>query len=182
MGTTITYIQSRFLRDGAFLGDFGVTSISAEDSLHYEVLDTDWSGGGAYTGDGPQLALTLYEIDRAELAWDVLKRHFWMGAHLIYYPQEHYVDKPMVPAHKRANVVAGLSGAEAILFGLIGFQPQYDGQLWINPHPVSEGFIKVQGLTYKDNSFDIELASDKLIVIRNNTVLFEGSPGKMRIL
>ncbi len=170
------------LRDGAFLADFGVTSISAEDSLHYEVLDTDWSGGGAYTGDGPQLALTLYEIDRAEIAWEVLKRHFWMGTHLIYYPQEHYVDKPMVPAHKRANVVAGLSGAEAILFGLIGFQPHYDGKLWINPHPVSEGFIKIQGFSYKENTFDIELASDKITVTRNNTVLFEGSPKKMRIL
>lgn len=170
------------LRDGAFLGDFGVTSVSAEDALHYEVLDTDWSGGGAYTGDGPQLSLILYEIDKPEIAWNVLKRHFWMGKHLIYYPQEHYVDKPMTPAHKRANVVAGMSGAEAILFGLIGFEPNYNGQLWINPHPVKEGFIKIQGFNYKENTFDIELAPNKLIVTRNNTLLFEGIPKKMRIL
>lgn len=170
------------LRDGAFLGDFGVSSVSAEDTLHYEVLDTDWSGGGAFTGDGPQLALILYEIDKPEIAWNVLQRHFWMGKHLLYYPQEHYVDKPMTPAHKRANVIAGMTGAEAILFGLIGLQPNYNGQLWINPHPVTEGFIKIQGFIYKGNTFDIDLAPAKLIVTRNNLLLFQGSPKKMRIL
>ncbi len=170
------------LRDGAFLGDFGVSSISAEDALHYEVLDTDWSGGGAFTGDGPQLALILYEIDKSEIAWNVLQRHFWMGKHLLYYPQEHYVDKPMTPAHKRANVVAGMTGAEAILFGLIGLQPNYNGQLWINPHTVPEGTIKIQGFGYRGNIFDIELAPDKLIVTRNHRAFFKGAPKKMRLL
>ena len=170
------------LRDGAFLGDCGITSISAEDSLHYEILDTDWSGGGAYTGDGPQLASTLYEIDKPDLAWDVLKRHFWMGKRLIYFPQEHYSDRPMVPAHKRANVVSGIAGAEATLFGLIGLQPNYDGHLWINPHPVNEGTVKIRGFGYKGAMFDIELTSDKLVVFRNNELLFKESPKRIRIM
>ncbi len=170
------------IRRGAFLGDYGISSVSAEDDLHYEVVDTDWSGGGAFTGDGPQLALDLYEIDRPEIAWDVLKRHFWMGKQLLYYPQEHYADKPSSPSHKRANVVAGLCGAEAVLFGLIGFQPEYNGQLWIHPHPAREGFINVRGFRYKENTIDVELARDHFSVKKNNVLLYKGIPKKMRIL
>jgi len=61
---------------------------------------------------------------------------------------------------------------------LIGFQPNYNGQLWINPHPVTVGFIKINDLIYKGNTFDIELAPDKLTVARNNLPLFDGVPEK----
>jgi len=170
------------LRPGAFLGDYGVTSVSAEDEVHYEIVDTDWSGGGAYTGDGPQLALVLYQQNRPELAWEVLKRHFWMGQHLLYYPQEHFCDKPTSPGHKRANVVAGLTGAEAILFGLIGLQATSDGQLWIHPHPVKEGLIKIQGFGCRNNRIDVELAPNRLVLIKNDRLLYEGAVKKMRVM
>jgi len=170
------------LRGGAFLGDYGITSISKEDSIHYEVLDTDWSGGGAYAGDGPQLALIMYERNKPELAWEILKRHFWMGKHLIYYPQEHFADKPMSPDHKRANVVSGLAGAEAILFGLIGFQPQYDGSLFINPHPIDKGELKITGFGYRGNNFDIELSEKKMKIYKNGTILYNGTTKSLKLL
>ena len=170
------------LREGAFLGDYGITSISKEDSIHYEVLDTDWSGGGAYTGDGPQLALIMYERNKPGLGWDILKRHFWMGKHLIYYPQEHFADKPMAPEHKRANIVSGLAGAEAILFGLTGFQPQYNGQLLINPHLPAHGKIKIKGFIYRNHTFDAEISNEKMIIFRNNSLLYDGKINAIRIL
>lgn len=170
------------LRNGAFLGNYGVSSISKEDIIHYEVLDTDWSGGGAYTGDGPQISLILYEKGRSKLAWDVLKRHFWMGKHLIYYPQEHFIDKPMSPAHKRANISAGMAGAEAILFGLIGFQPQYTGELKINPQPVEHGEIKLKGFGFRNNKFDIELSKVKMKIIKNDLLFYEGEPKMINLL
>ncbi|OPZ64610.1 MAG: hypothetical protein BWY83_03155 [bacterium ADurb.Bin478] len=170
------------LRPGAFLGDYGITSVSAADNVHYEVVDTDWSGGGAYTGDGPQLALHLYGVQRSELAWDILKRHFWMGKHLLYYPQEHYCDRPESPAHKRANVVAGLGGAETVLFGLIGFQPLVNGQLWIHPQPTNEGSLTIQGFGYRGNRIDVELSTGRLAVTKNGLLLYQGPPKRLRII
>lgn len=170
------------LRNSAFLGDFGITSISKEDSLHYEVIDTDWSGGGAYTGDGPQLALIMYEKNKPDLAWNILQRHFWMGKHMVYYPQEHFTDKPLSPDHKRANIVSGLAGAETILFGLIGFQPQFDGQLFIHPQPPIKGELKIRGFIYRNNTFDVELSSLKMTIYKNGKICYRGKPKRTRIL
>jgi hypothetical protein len=170
------------LREDAYLGSCGVSSISKSDSIHFEVVDTDWSGGGAYSGDGPQLALTLYEKGYSEIAWDVLKRHFWMGKRFIYFPQEHYCDRPMSPSHKRANVVAGLSGVETVLFGLIGFSPQYNGELYIKPQLVVDGKIDVKGFVYRKHTFDITVTSSVLSVSRDGKTIYEGVPESVKIL
>ncbi len=170
------------LKDNAYLGSHGVTSISKSDSVHFEVLDPDWSGGGAYTGDGPQLALIMYEKGYPAVAWDILKRHFWMGKHFIYYPQELYCDRPMSPAHKRANEVSGLAGAEAILFGLIGFQPQYNGELYINPQLTANGTINIRDFVYRKKSFDVNLTSGKMVVHRDGKTIYDGSPKRVKIL
>jgi len=169
------------LRDGAYLGKYGVSSISKTDSLHFEVVDTDWSGGGAYTGDGPQLAFMLYEKGYPEVAWDVLKRHFWMGENFIYYPQEHYCDRPMSPAYKRANVSAGLTGVETILFGLIGFQPQYNGDLYIHPQ-LSEGSVHVKDFVYKKQHFDVEASTTHLVVRKNGEIIYNDVPKQVKLL
>ncbi len=170
------------LHEGAYLGKYGVSSVSKEDSIHYEVVDTDWSGGGSYIGDGLQLALSLYEKGSKDLAWDILKRYFWMGENLIYSPQEIYVDKPKAPDHKRANEVVGLIGAETILFGTLGLQTNYDGGLSINPQPVAEGNIVTKGFCFKGNQIDVELSLSKLKITKNGKLLYEGIPKGIKIL
>lgn len=140
--------------DGKFLGDYGVSSISAEDTLHYELNDPDWSGGGCYSGDGPELAETLWNVKEPELALDVLKRHFWMGTMALYMPQEHYCDRPMMPENKRANIIAGVSGLQAVLFGMLGLKPKPDGRLCIEPQLPEGAWCEMTGYCHRGKQVD----------------------------
>lgn len=169
------------LRDGAYLGRYGVSSISKADSTHFEVVDTDWSGGGAFTGDGPQVAMTMYEKGYPDKGWDVMKRLFWMGENFIYYPQEHFIDRPMSPTGKRANNASGLCGVESVLFGLLGFQPGYDGSLSVNPQ-VIEGNLQIHDFVFKGKHFNVDANATHLTVKRDGTVVYDGAPKQVRIL
>ena len=149
------------IRDGAFLGYYGLSSVSREDDIHYEVGDPDWSGSGAYEGEATTLALTLWEQRRGKLAWDVLSRLLWMGEQLPYFPQEHYCHRPDAPSHKRMNVIAGLAGAEAIVFGLMGLVANPDGSLLFRPQKSLNGSMELRDFRFRRRVIDIDLAPER---------------------
>jgi hypothetical protein len=169
------------LEEGKFLFPYGVSSISKADSIHYEVTDTDWGGGGAYSGDLPQLALDLYHEQLPEKAWDVLKRQFWMGEQLPYFPQEHYCDRPGSPSFKRANVISGLTGAAAILYGMAGLEPRLDGSLWIHPQPTLKDTVEIKGFVHRRHVIDLELSTSFCKIVLDGKVKYQGKPSSIKI-
>lgn len=170
------------LAENKFLFPYGVSSISRADSLHYEVTDTDWSGGGAYSGDVPQLALDLYHEHFSEKAWDVLKRQFWIGEMWPYFPQEHFCDRPASPSFKRANIIAGLTGAEAILYGMIGLDPRLDGSLWITPQCTQKNIVEIKGYGFRKHRIDVAVSQTFCKVTLDDKVIYKGKPVCFRIL
>ncbi len=168
-----TELLRHLIGDG-FLGRYGVSSVARADTVHYEVNDPDWSGGGAYTGEGPQLALTLYEAGEPALAWDVLGRNFWMGRHYPYFPQESYADRPQSPPQKRANIISGLTGAEALIFGLFGLRAGMDGSLVVDPQPPPGETMTLSGLRYRGRIVDVALEPGRLSVKVDGKIIHEG--------
>jgi hypothetical protein len=170
------------LVENKFLFPYGVSSVAKSDSLHYEVTDTDWGGGGSYSGDVPQLALDLYHEHMPRKAWDVLRRQFWLGELEPYFPQEHFCDRPASPGFKRANIIAGLTGAEAILFGLVGLDPRPDGSLWIDPQVTGKDPIEIRGFGYRGHVIDMIIAPASCMVSVDGRVKYRGRPKMFRVL
>jgi hypothetical protein len=106
-----------------------------------------------------------------------------MGKHSLYYPQEIHCDRPSESeVLSRANIIAGLTAAEAILYGLTGFQPQYDGTLYIHPQVTVPGTINIKGFVYRNNTFDVEVSASKIMVNRNGKTIYKGKPKRVKIL
>lgn len=159
-----------------FLSEYGVHSLSKEDP-GYDLNDADWGGPGVYAGDAPELAEDLYQSGYSEKAEDVLKRILWWGKHLPYYPQAIIADKIDYRRNGRANIIAGVTATQSVLFGTLGLRFSSDGNISIQPGKTSlfdtlqlDGLLihgKRTGITIRENNFsmtvdDQEIKNEKI--------------------
>ena len=182
MGACTDGMKRKMLRqvtDGRFLGAYGVSSVSAADEMHYELNDPDWSGGGCYSGEGPELAEMLWQQGESDLAWDVLRRHFWLGTMAPYIPQEHFCDKPGAPANKRANIISGSAGLEAVLYGLAGFAHTLDGKLAVSPSPAPGGWYEITGYRFENRRVDLRVNGQEMILALDGAPVYRGKPQRV---
>jgi hypothetical protein len=120
------------LNEKEFLSEYGVHSISKE-YRGYDSTDIDWGGPGVYAGDAPELIEDLYLSEHYKKAQGILKRILWWGKHLPYYPQAIIADKIDYRRNGRANVLAGVTSTQSVLFGILGLKFSSEGEISFKP-------------------------------------------------
>lgn len=153
------------LRDGEFLGEFGMHSISLLDEVHFDYDDADWGGGGQYSGMPLRIALDLWRTGYSEQAWDILRRCIRWTEAFPYVPQEVYADALISPDVEQPVVLAAGAGVQAIVFGMFGVHPQIDGLLTVAPsrQPFAVGF-ELTDYRHRDHTVSVVLDSEEFEV------------------
>jgi len=156
------------LKEGEFLGPLGLYSISKADTVHWDLEDVDWGGGGQYTGEPLRLAESLYRSGHADLAWDILNRCTKWTEHFPYIPQEIFADYFRSPEVEMELELDAASGVQAAVFGTFGFRPHVDGSLGVSPSYQQQlGQARLTGYKFRDHSYDVVLGAWDYEVFRD---------------
>jgi hypothetical protein len=139
-----------------FLSEFGLHSMSKTD-VAYDQVDIDNGGGGACTCFPPQIAERLYKAGHPAVASDILRRILWWGDCLPYWGdslvanfKDYRKDTPL------QCTLDGVTVAQCILFGMLGVAPQFDGQIFVDPHPPEwASQIEITGLKIRGRVIDV---------------------------
>lgn len=145
------------LQEGTFLGKYGLYSIARRDTVHWDLIDSDWGGGGQYAGMPGRVSRNLYQKGFAGKGWDVLKRNMRYIDHFPYLPQNPRTDTPEQDRSSMPVQIAAGAGWEAIVFGTFGVKMEED-QLTIKPFNHEDvGEATLQGVQYRGRTFSIQL-------------------------
>lgn len=161
IGTDVLTAEERLgllshLNDNEFLGKYSIYSISRQDRVHWDRVDTDWGGGGSYTGVPMQLVHNLYKTGMGQLAWTILNRFTNYVDHFPYFSQNYRADEIFQDESSMAVAICAGAGVEAIVFGLFGLTPQIDGTLDIRPYFSYEvGNSRLNDYQFRGHSYDI---------------------------
>jgi hypothetical protein len=146
------------LNDNEFLGPYSIYSMSRQDRDHWDRVDTDWGGGGSYTGIPMQLVRNLYESGMGQLAWTILSRFTQYVDYFPYISQNFRADELFQDESSMPMAICAGAGVEAIVFGLFGLSPQIDGALDIHPFYAHElGNAGLSDFQFRGHSFDISM-------------------------
>ena len=156
------------LNDREFLSAYGVHSLSKNDA-GYDYRDVDWGGPGVFAGDAPELVEDLAKAGYPAQAEDLLRRILWWGDRFPYVPQAVRADVMDYRHDGLANCIAGLSGAQSIVFGIFGVKYLPDRKLKIQPQSLS-GVTQqsLEGLIFAKNRVDIHVDSETFTVVVND--------------
>jgi hypothetical protein len=157
------------IREGEFLGPYGMYSIAKSDDVHWDLMDEDWGGGGQYTGMPLRIAESLYRLGYSQLGWNILARCARWTERYPYLPQDAFTDSiaDLDEEDMPLEIAAG-SGAQAVLFGVFGLRPALDGSLAILPAYHAElGEAKMAGYLFRGHLYDVAMTSAGYCVYRD---------------
>ncbi|MEI6047401.1 MAG: hypothetical protein WCS03_00755 [Bacteroidota bacterium] len=169
-GTQVNKLVSH-LREGVFLGKFGVYSIARKDSIHWDLIDSDWGGGGQYAGMPGRISRNLYKQGFAEMGWDILKRHIRYIDYFPYLPQNPKTDSPVQDRSSMPVEISAGAGMEAIIFGTFGINIGKD-KLTITPNTHEElDVTTLRDFKYKGRSYNIQINKGNFSVFQDGKLI-----------
>ena len=143
------------LNEDEFYSAYGLHSLSKRDEA-YDQADIDNGGGGACTLFPTQIAEKLYRAGHPDEASDMLRRVLWWGERVPYWGDSfvaNYMDYRQDTPLQCA--IGGVTGAQAIIFGMFGIQVRLDGAILFNPRPPAwAGRIELRNLRLRGHVID----------------------------
>ena len=159
------------IQEGEFLGKYGLYSISRRDTVHWDLIDSDWGGGGQYAGMPGRVSRYLYQQGFAGKGWDILKRHIGYMDHFPYLPQNPFTDKAEQDLSSQSLEIAAGAGMEAIIFGTFGVKMEED-MLIIQPYNHEDiGEATLTDILYKGRAFGIQLKQKQFSVFEGDKLI-----------
>ena len=159
------------LREGVFLGKFGIYSIARKDSVHWDLIDSDWGGGGQYAGMPGRISRNLYKQGFAEMGWDILKRNMRYIDYFPYLPQNPRTDAPIQDRSSMPVEISAGAGMEAIIFGTFGISIDKD-VLTIKPNTHEEmGETTLSDFKFRGKSYNIHIGMRNFSVYRDEKLV-----------
>jgi hypothetical protein len=156
------------LQEGEFLGKYGLYSIARRDTVHWDMIDSDWGGGGQYAGMPGRISRYLYQRGFAGKGWDLLKRHSRYMDYFPYLPQNPWTDKPVQDLSSMSLEISAGAGMEAIIFGIFGAKIDED-KLTFKPYNHEDiGEATLKGFKYRGKSYSIHLKQKYYTVYQDN--------------
>lgn len=159
------------LQEGEFLGKFGVYSIARRDSVHWDLIDSDWGGGGQYAGMPGRISRNLYRNGFAGLGWDVLKRNIRYVDYFPYLPQNPRIDTPEQDRSSMPVQIAAGAGLEAIIFGTFGVRMDGDKLVFKPFNHEDIGEATLRNFNFKGRIFSIQLSRKTFSVFENGSLI-----------
>ena len=146
------------IKEGVFLGEFGMYGISRLDKIHWDRLDADFGGGGYYAGMPPRISRHLYRYGFAEVGWDILKRVSRQAKYFPYMPQSSSADEPFEFRTGGNMQISSAAALETVWFGIFGLRPGMDGSLTVLPNWNSDlGEATLKDFRFRGHSIDVQM-------------------------
>jgi hypothetical protein len=159
------------LQDGIFLGKFGLYSVARKDTVHWDLIDSDWGGGGQFCGMPGRISRYLYKNGFAGKGWNLIRRHMNYIDYFPYLPQNARTDSPHQDRSSMPLQISAGAGMEAIIFGVFGIKYEKD-QMIIQPayHQDIENTV-FKNIRFNGKVYGIHLKNKQFFVYEDNTLI-----------
>lgn len=157
------------LNNREFLSDYGLHSLSKEDSA-YDQVDIANDGGTTSTLCPPEISELLYKEGDPKVGDEIMGRILWWGRRLPYFGGSQVANEMDYGEDTTLQADIGSAAvAQSILFGMIGIKVDFKGNISINPVRTSlANRLEIKGLKIRGKTLDVSVEGGEYAVTTGN--------------